>query len=131
MGYTFTWDKPADDAVSGYALNNYQMNYVRLIMIESGAIAGDGLSSPEQPKPGLETSAETLPAKKFMSNDGWHITAPEAGFVAARLRRAVELDVVDDLLMFFDHPPDDLQVWVEEFAAFAERAAERNGFYVS
>jgi hypothetical protein len=132
MGYSFTWDPPSDDAVSGCGFNGHQMNYVRMVMLEAGAIAGDGFLAPPRPLPGLEPSPMTLPARRFMYNDGEHITADEAGFIAARLRRAMELRVISELLSFFDDAPDttEVQKWTEEFATFNERAAQRDGYYV-
>ncbi|MBV1855829.1 hypothetical protein [Catellatospora tritici] len=131
MGYSFTFDKPHDGVAVDCAFNGYQMNFVRLIMIEAGAIAGDGFTAAIH-NPGLETCADTVPAMNFLSNDGWHITAHEAAFIASRLRQAVELRVVPDLLSFFDDRPGaaDVRDWVEEFAAFNERAARRDGYYV-
>jgi hypothetical protein len=131
MGYSFTFDPPSDGAVSGCAFNNWQMNYVRLVMVEAGAITGNGLSAALS-APGLETSQDTLPAKTFMHNGGDHVTATEATFIAGRLRRAVADGVVGDLLSFFDDPPSGTEVrdWVDEFAAFNELAATRDGYYV-
>jgi hypothetical protein len=132
MGFAFTFDRPADGVAVGCAFNGYQMNHVRLVMIEAGAIAGDGFKAALR-QPGLETAAETLPAKKFMSNNGWHIAAHEAAFIAARLRQATELGVIGDLRMFLDDRPSEAewQGWVDEFATFNEQAAGRDGYYVS
>jgi len=133
MGYSFLWEPPRDGADSGCDFNVFQMQYVRLVMIEAGAIAGDGFASPPSPRDGLDVTADTLPASKFMSNGGWHITPEQAAFIAARLRQAVRLDVVPELLMFLDDGPStsDLRGWVEEFATFNEHAAQRDGYYVS
>jgi hypothetical protein len=78
MGYSFTFGPPSDYAVSGCAFNNWQMNYVRLVLVEAGVITGNGL------------------------------------------------------LGFFDDAPSGTEVrgWVEEFAAFNELAASRDGYYV-
>ncbi|WP_030171759.1 hypothetical protein [Spirillospora albida] len=131
MGYAFTLERPHDDTAVHCAFNGEQMNYVRLIMIEAGATAGDGFAA-ALGGPGLETCADTVPIDRFMSNDAWHITAREAEFIAGRLRRAVELGVIDDLLGFYDESPGTAAVrsWVEEFAAFNERAARQNGYHV-
>ena len=77
MGYSFTFDPPSDYAVSGCAFNNWQMNYVRLVLVEAGAITGNGLSAALS-APGLETTPDTLPAGTFMSNGGAHVTAAQA-----------------------------------------------------
>jgi len=132
MSYAFTLDRPADGVAVGCAFNGYQMNQVRLILIEAGAIAGDGFESALK-RPGLEPSDETLAARKFRSNAGWHITAAEADFIATRLRAALHLDVIADLLMFLDETPDptELRDWVEEFATFNEMAGQHDGYYVS
>ena len=132
MGYAFSLEEPHDGVRTPCAFSNDQMQYVRLVMIEAGATAGGGFEA-ALPRPGLEPCADTVPIARFRSNGGWHVTAREAAFVATRLRRAVELDVVDDLLMFLDDSPDGalVQEWVEEFAAFNEHAAERDGYYVA
>jgi hypothetical protein len=131
MGYSFTFDPPSDYAVSGCAFNNWQMNYVRLVLVEAGAITGDGLSAALS-APGLETTPDTLAAGTFMSNGGAHVTAAQASFIADRLRRAVAEGLVGDLLSFFDDAPSSTEVrgWVDEFAAFNELAASRDGYYV-
>ena len=131
MGYSFTYDPPSDGAESGCAFNNHQMNYVRLIMVEAGAIDGDGLESALH-APGLETAPDTVASRNFLSNGGRHITPEQATFIAARLRRAVTQGVIGDLLMFLDDSPGAAEVreWVEEFASFNERAAGRDGYYV-
>lgn len=139
MGYQFSTDKPGDQigekTGTGMgvecAFNANQMSYIRMIMVEAGVIAGGGFEQALS-YPDLAACADTLPAKKFLSNDGWRITAPEAGFVAARLRRALDLDVVADVLYFLDDAPDknDVHEWAEEFAAFNETAAQNDGYYV-
>ena len=131
MGYSFTYDPPSDFAESGCGFNNDQMNYVRLIMLEAGAIDGNGLKAALK-TPGLEPTDETIDASNFMSNGGWRITPEQARFVAARLRQAVAEDVIFELLMFFDDAPSSAEVreWVVEFATFNERAAARDGYYV-
>ena len=131
MGYSFTYDRPSDDAESGCGFNNWQMTYVRLIMLEAGAITGNGLLA-ALTTPGLEVTAQTLPAEKFMSNGGAHVTAAEAAFIAGRLRAALDAGVVADLLIFLDDAPGPAEVtdWVTEFATFNDRAAARAGYYV-
>jgi len=128
VGYSFV---PHGNVPVGCSFSSGQMTYVRMIMIEAGTVAGDGFVAALS-YPGLETCADTVPTKKFLSNDGWHITAHEAAFIAARLRRAVELNVIAELLVFLDDRPDAVEVrdCVEEFAAFNERAAEQGGYYV-
>lgn len=68
----------------------------------------------------------------FMSNDGAHVTPDNATFIAVRLRQALDLDVVSDLLSFMDDAPDTGEVvqWVKEFADFNELAAKHDGYYV-
>ena len=131
MGYSFTYDRPSDHAESGCGFNIHQMTYVRLIMVEAGAIDGDGLKAALK-TPGLEPTADTVPARNFLSNGGWRITPEQAAFIAARLRSAVAKNVIPDLLIFFDDHPNGAEVreWVEEFATFNERAAAREGYYV-
>ena len=131
MGYSFTYDRPSDHAESGCSFNIHQMTYVRLIMVEAGAIDGDGLKAALK-TPGLEPTADTVPARNFLSNGGWRITPEQAAFIAARLRSAVEKDVIFELLMFLDDAPgrEEIREWVEEFATFNERAAAREGYYV-
>jgi hypothetical protein len=131
VGYAFTLQKPHDGVAVDCAFDSDQMTYVRLIMLESGAITGDGLEAALS-RAGLEVSAETLPTSTFTSNSGQHVTADQAGFIAARLRRAVEAGIIGDLLGFYDDSPGTAAVraWVEEFAEFNERAAQLDGYYV-
>jgi len=53
-------------------------------------------------------------------------------FIADRLRRAVADGIVGDLLGFLDDAPSgtEVQGWVDDFAAFNELAASRDGYYV-
>ncbi|MFC9970268.1 hypothetical protein ACFVH6_05125 [Spirillospora sp. NPDC127200] len=131
MGYAFTFEKSHDDVAVPCAFNYYQMNHIRLIMVEAGAIVDDGLAAAIG-GPGLEVCDRTVPAERFYSNDGRRITAQEAGFIATRLRRVLETSIIVDLLSFFDDAPGHAAVaeWVEEFAAFNERAAAQDGYYV-
>ena len=131
MGYSFTFDPPADDAGSGCAFNNHQMGYVRLLLVEAGAIAGGNFISP-RPQPWWEPAGPPLPAATYLSNGGAHVTPAQAGFVAARLRRAIAANADRDLLDFLDDAPPaaDVRSWVEEFATFNELAATRAGYYV-
>jgi hypothetical protein len=131
MGYAFSFDPPTDDgyASTPCAFDGEQMNYVRLVMIEAGAVAGDGFNQALE-TPGLEVTEESLPTRRFLYNEG-HVTAAEAAFVARRLRAALQAGVVGELLSFFDEDPgeDEVTTWVEQFAAFNEKAAERSGYY--
>jgi hypothetical protein len=133
MGFGFTLEKPHDGVEVPCAFSLDQMHWVRMIMIEAGVVAGGGFEASLQ-VPGLETGADTVPIKKFMMvpDGGGHITAHEAGFIAVRLRRATELGVIVNLLMFLDENPGASAVteWVDEFAAFNERAAGQDGYYV-
>jgi hypothetical protein len=131
MGYAFSFDPPTDE---GYertpcAFNGEQMQYVRLIMIEAGVLSGDGFEQVFQ-RQGLEVCEETLPARRFMYNEG-HTTAAEAAFVARRLRAALATGIVGDLLEFYDEHPgvDEVTAWVEQFVAFNEEAASKDGYY--
>ncbi|MDG6107875.1 hypothetical protein Daura_34530 [Dactylosporangium aurantiacum] len=132
MGYAFSFDPPTDEgyASTPCAFNGEQMNYVRLIMIEAGAIAGDGFEQALR-TPGLEPGEQTLRARRFQYNEG-HVTAAEAAFVAGRLRAAAEAKVAAELLSFYDEHPgvDQVTAWVEQFAAFNEQAAARDGYYI-
>ena len=100
-------------------------------MVEAGAIDGDGLKAALN-TPGLEPTAQTIPAANFLSISGWHIAPEQAAFIATRPRSAVAQGVVGELLMFFDDGPGAAEVreWVEEVADFNERAAAREGYYV-
>ncbi|MFI6517891.1 hypothetical protein ACIBF1_20210 [Spirillospora sp. NPDC050679] len=131
MGYAFTFEKSYDGVAVPCAFNHYQMNYIRLIMVEAGAIADDGLTA-AMGGPGLEVCAQTVPAERFFSNAGWRITAQEAEFIGTRLRRVLETSIIVDLLSFYDDAPDYALVgeWVKEFAEFNERAAAQDGYYV-
>jgi hypothetical protein len=131
MGYSFTLDPPSDGARSGCAFNNWQMNYVRMVMVEAGAIAGNGLKSALR-TPGLEATAQTLPAATFATNGGAHVTPAQAAFIAGRLRQALDQYVVQDLLSFLDDAPDSGEVkqWVQDFANFNEQTAGQDGYYV-
>ena len=131
MGYAFSFDPPTDEgyASTPCAFNNEQMNYVRLIMIEAGVLSGDGFTQALH-TPGLEVCEETLPTRRFLYSEG-HTTADEAGFIARRLRAALGAGVVADLLSFFDDHPgtDQVTAWVNEFAAFNDKASERAGYH--
>ncbi|WP_091075216.1 hypothetical protein [Micromonospora nigra] len=131
MGYAFSLDPPTEE---GYlstpcAFSGEQMNYVRMIMIEAGVVAGDGVAQVLDTR-GLEVTEETLPTRRFLYNEG-HTTAAEAAFVARRLRAALDAQVVAELLVFLDDHPGEDQVteWVRQFAAFNEQAAQQNGYY--
>ncbi|MER6630508.1 hypothetical protein ABT301_20195 [Streptomyces sp. NPDC000987] len=133
MGYNFTLEEKAHDGVSGgYALNIYQMGFVRLLMIEAGVAAGAGFVAAGIGGPEMETCADTVPMENFLSNDGRHLTAHAADFIANRLRRAVKLGLVDHLICYLDDAPDvaDFEERVEQFAAFNEIAARGDGYYV-
>jgi hypothetical protein len=131
MGYSFTLDPPGDGARSGCAFNNWQMNYVRLVLVEAGAIAGNGLTSALR-TPGLEPTNQTLPAATFMFNSGTHVDRAQAEFIAGRLSQALDQNIIGDLLSFLDDAPAGAEVaqWVQEFAGFNERMAEQDGYYV-
>lgn len=61
MGYYLTRDRPPNDGrESGCAFNTWQMTYLRLVMVEAGAIAGNGLASALRTA-GLESGEQTLP----------------------------------------------------------------------
>ena len=133
MGYSFSLIPGRHDVVrDGCNLTGHEMMYVRMILIEAGAIEDDKYMSPVSPKPGLERTPETFPASMFESNDGQYVDAERAAFVARRLRRAVELGVVSDMLSFLDDAPETeyVRAWVEEFAEFNELAARYGGYTV-
>ena len=123
MGYDFS------GAGTGYRLNDWQMGHVRLVMLEAGAIAGDGLErlfGNEQFAP----SADTVPVGHFSSNDGWPVTAAQSAFIAARLRAALTADLIGDMALFYYDQPTQLREWVDEFATFNEQAASDGGYVV-
>ncbi|WP_344968787.1 hypothetical protein [Streptosporangium fragile] len=111
--------------------NGWMMGYIRLIMLEAGAITAPGLEQALKVE-GLEPNEQSVDMAKFQSNDGWHITAEEARFIASRLRLAVEHHVPGDTLSFLDDAPPtkDVVEWLEEFADFNERAAAHGGYLV-
>lgn len=130
MGYAFALQKPADGfADTVCAFNNDQMNYVRLVMLESSAINGDGLMAADLP--GLEICDQTLPAARFLGV-GWRVTAAEATFIAEGLRQALNRNLIADMLDFFDEHPGEPAVrgWVNEFLDLNERAARDDGYYI-
>ncbi|GAA3197765.1 hypothetical protein GCM10010532_016270 [Dactylosporangium siamense] len=126
VGYDFA----AEDAGTSYRLNDWQMGHVRLVMLEAGAVAGDGLArlfGNERFAP----SADTVPVGHFSSNDGWQVTAAQCAFIAARLRAALDADLIGDMALFYYDQPTQLRDWVEEFAAFNEQATAQGGYRVS
>jgi len=130
MGYAFALRKPTDgfaDTVCGF--NNDQMNYVRLVMLESSVINGDGLMAAD--RRGLEICDQTLPAARFLGVGG-RVTAAEAAFIAERLQQALDGNLIGDLLGFFDEHPGEPAVrgWVNEFLDLNQRAAGDDGYYV-
>ncbi|WP_418960240.1 hypothetical protein [Streptomyces tritici] len=127
MGYAFTFEQPAHGGT--FSLNNWQMGFVREIMREAGAAAGQGLE-PALGTPGLEPTEQTADMAKFLSNGNWHVSAEEAGFIALRLRLAASKGVIADVLSFFDDAPDDVREWVAGFADFNERAVAQGGYRV-
>ncbi|MGV9457064.1 hypothetical protein [Streptomyces sp. NPDC003635] len=127
MGYAFTFEQPAPGGT--FSLNNWQMGFVREIMREAGAAAGQGLE-PALRTPGLEPAEHTADMNKFLSNGNWHVSAEEAGFIAMRLRLAASKGVIADVLSFFDDAPDDVGQWVSDFADFNERSAGQDGYRV-
>ena len=123
MGYDF------ESTGTGHRLNDWQMEHVRLVMLEAGAIAGGGLErlfGNEQFAP----SADTVPTGHFSSNDGWPVTEAQSAFIAARLRAALAADLIGDMALFYYDQPTQLREWVDEFAAFNERAASDGGYVV-
>ena len=123
MGYDF------EGTGTGHRLNDWQMEHVRLVMLEAGAIAGGGLErlfGNEQFAP----SADTVPAGHFSSNDSWPVTAAQSAFIAARLRAALAADLIGDMALFYYDQPTQLGEWVEAFAAFNEEAATCGGYLV-
>jgi hypothetical protein len=131
MGYAFSLEPATDDGFGSTpcAFSGDQMHYVRLVMIEAGVLSGGGFQQALE-TPGLEVCEETLPARRFLFSEG-HTTAAEAAFIARRLRAALGVGVVAEFLSFLDeHPGVDLvSGWVEQFAAFNERAAQQAGYY--
>jgi hypothetical protein len=127
MGYAFTFEQPASGGT--FSLNNWQMGFVREIMREAGAAAGQGLE-PALHTPGLEPTEQTADMKKFLTNGNWHVSAEEADFIATRLRLAASKGVIADVLSFFDDAPDDVQQWVSDFADFNERSVAQDGYRV-
>lgn len=125
MSYAF------ENAQDSYGLNIEQMTWVRLVMVEAGAIVGDGLEQAFDIEV-LAPGPEAVPGRRFLSNDDWPISDEESRYIAGRLRAAIAHDVAGELVMFFDdHPPSsEIRSWVEEFAAFNERAAENGGYRV-
>jgi hypothetical protein len=101
------------------------------IVAGHGTVAGNGMESALR-APGLEPDGQTMRVATFMSNGGAHVTPAQAAFIATRLRKAVGDGVVADLLSLLDDAPGSGEVtgWVQEFAAFNEKAAEQDGYYV-
>jgi hypothetical protein len=130
MSFAFTLEKPHDDVAVPCSFNGWQFNHVRLVMIEAGVLDGDGFAQALQ-HPDLPVTEQTLRGNRFAYNEG-HVTAGEAAFIAGRLRQAVEADVIWELLSFFDDAPetDEVVAWVNEFAAFNETAAARDGYWI-
>ncbi|MER6170275.1 hypothetical protein [Streptosporangium sp. NPDC001681] len=128
MGYSFTFEKPPHD---GCNFNIWQMQFLRLIMLEAGVVRDEYLEQALKVE-GLEPTEQSVDMAKFQSNDGWHITAEEASFIAARMRLAVEHDVPGELVLYLDEAPpaEALVQWVEEFADFNERATAHGGYRV-
>lgn len=125
MGYDFA----IEGTGSGHRLNDWQMGFVRLVMLEAGAVAGGGLErifGNEQFAP----AADTVPVGHFSSNDGWQVTAAQSAFIATRLRAALAADLIGDMALFYDDQPTQLGEWVDEFATFNEEAATRGGYLV-
>ncbi|MEV4491351.1 hypothetical protein AB0K04_14675 [Micromonospora coxensis] len=130
MGYGFTVDEPHDGVGVGCGFDNERMSYVRMVMIEAGVLTGDGVEAVFR-LPGLEPEDESLPVGTFIGV-GARVTGAQAAFIAERTRRAVRLGVIPDLLEFLDDAPpsDAVQEWVEQFAAFNERAVSAGGYHV-
>lgn len=113
----------------GYALDDWQMESVRLVMLEAGAIAGGGqerLFGNERFAP----SPESLPVAHFSSPGGWQVTPGQCAFIAGRLRAALDADLIGDMALFYSEQPTQLRDWVEEFAGFNESAATTGGYRV-
>lgn len=127
MGYAFEFEQPASGG--SFALSNGQMGFVREVMREAGAAAGQGLE-PALRTPGLEPTGQTVDMEKFLSNSNWHVSASEAGFIATRLRAAMSKHVIADLMSFYDDAPADAGQWVSDFADFNDRSAAHGGYRV-
>ncbi|GGM56328.1 hypothetical protein ACFFX1_07650 [Dactylosporangium sucinum] len=126
MSYAF---QPEDPVQHGYGITSWQMRELRLVLLEAGAIAGDGLerifgNARFAPGP------ETVPVAMFSSNDGWRISPQRCAFIASRLRAALDAGLIGDMALFYEDQSPDLPAWVTEFAAFNERAAAWGGYRV-
>ncbi|GGM86519.1 hypothetical protein ACFFX1_20760 [Dactylosporangium sucinum] len=127
MGYSFV---PEDPLRSGFGLSSWQMQDVRLVMLEAGVVTGGGLEQVIDPER-FPPAAETMPVDMFSSNSGWQISPQQCAFIAGRLRAALAADLVGDLALYLeDLRPELLREWVADFAAFNERAAAWGGYSV-
>lgn len=118
MGYDFT----ADGA--SFRLDDWQMGFVHLVMLESGVTAGDRLFGNERFAP----SADTLPAGHLAP--GTAVTAAQSTFIATRLRAALTADLIGDMALFYADQPTQLRDWVDEFATFNATAAAHGGYRI-
>ncbi|MFF0201316.1 hypothetical protein [Streptomyces sp. NPDC005017] len=127
MGYAFEFERPAPGG--SFGLNTYQMGFVREIMREAGAAAGQGLQQALR-MPGFEPEERTVDMEKFLSNSDWHVSAEEALFIASRLRLAASEHLVAELMSFYDDAPRDVGQWIDDFARFNELSASHDGYRV-
>jgi hypothetical protein len=127
VGYAFETEQPAPGNSVGF--NNWQMSFLREIMREVGA--ADEAGFPQALRlTGFAPSDQSAPMEKFLSNGNWHVTEQEARFIADRLRAGIAEGVPQEVVSFFDDAPNDVVVWVKEFADFNELAADRGGYRV-
>ncbi|MET7395407.1 hypothetical protein ABZS66_18140 [Dactylosporangium sp. NPDC005572] len=126
MSYFF---EPEDRVQPGHSVTSWQMQELRLALLEAGAVAGDGLErifGNDRFAPG----PETVPVAMFSSNDGWRISPQRCAFIASRLHAALDAGLIGDMALFYEDQSAQLATWVKEFATFNERATAWGGYRV-
>jgi hypothetical protein len=125
MGFAFSFEQPGR-ANGNYAMNGSQMSMMVEIMRAVKALREQGMD------PNWSLLPDGVTHDKFRSSGNHHVTPQECLLIATRLREGLADGTVTETLSFFDDAPvgKKARQWVEEWAAYNERAAAAGGYRV-
>ena len=141
MGYDFFFKK--DGPKGSIGATSRLIPLLREAMIKTGA-AHRGDDPQATQTPGFAATSESVDLKKFLSNDGWHVSAEEAKFIASRLEQGLSEGLIGEIVakhidrgrkaglsdfFVFDNP-DEALICIREFVDFNLRAVEYDGYFV-
>jgi hypothetical protein len=131
VGYDFSFKRPGRDARSEFRLAGEDMSLMREVMREAGAATEPDADQALRAE-GFEPTDASVPMKKFLSNDDWHVTPEECRFIAERVAKAAERGVVSELLSYWSDAPPEEEVdrLVADWVDYNRRAADHGGYRV-